>query len=76
MEYIIDFFVMLGDIISSIVDFVIDFFTGLIDFFTSIPEYVETIEQYMDLLPTPLIAIAALALAAQLIFIIIGRRGV
>lgn len=76
MSYIIEFFTMLAGILGAIVDFVVDFFTGLIEFFTSIPEYVTTIEEYIDLLPTPLIAIAALALAAQLIFIIIGRRGV
>lgn len=76
MQYIVDFFKSLGDIITSIVEFVIDFFTGLIDFFLQIPEFVEIIESYIELIPEPLFAVALMALAAQLIFIIIGRRGV
>lgn len=76
MQYVVDFFKGLGEIITSIIEFIIDFFTGLIDFFLQIPEYVAIIESYIELIPEPLLAVAILALAAQLIFIIIGRRGV
>lgn len=76
MKYITDFFSALGDIIQSIIQFVIDLFTGLVDFFQQVPEYVEVIEGYIELIPEPLLAIAIMVLAAQLIFIIIGRRGV
>lgn len=76
MQYIVDFFKSLGDIITSIIEFIIDFFTGLFDFFVQIPEYVTIIESYIELIPEPILAVALLALAAQLIFVIIGRRGV
>lgn len=76
MKYITDFFSALGEIFQSIINFIIDLFTGLVDFFMQVPEYVEVIESYIELIPEPLFAIAIMALAAQLIFIIIGRRGV
>ena len=75
MQYIVDFFKALGDIIESIIKFIIDLFTGLYDFFTQIPEYVTTAEAYIDLLPDFVIPFVVMVLAAQLIFIIIGRRG-
>ena len=76
MKYITDFFSALGEIIQSIIHLVIDLFTALVEFFLQVPEYVDIIESYIDLIPEPLIAIALMALAAQLIFIIIGSRGV
>lgn len=76
MKYITDFFSALGEIIQSIVQFVIDLFTGLVEFFLQVPEYVEIIESYINLIPEPIFSIAVMALAIQLIFIIIGRRGV
>lgn len=75
MQYIVDFFKALGEIITSIVEFIIDLFTGLVDFFAQIPEYVELAEQYIDTLPEFVIPYAVMVLAATLIFIIIGRRG-
>lgn len=76
MQYIVDFFKGLGETITPLIKFIIDFFTGLFDFFVQIPEYVEIIESYIELIPEPILPIALLALAAQLIFVIIGRRGV
>lgn len=76
MKYITDFFSALGDIIQSIIQFVIDLFTGLVEFFAQIPEYVEIIESYIKMIPEPIVAVVIMALSAQLIFIIIGRRGV
>lgn len=75
MQYIVDFFKALGDIIESIIKFIIDLFTGLFEFFTQIPEYVTTVEEYTQLLPDFVIPFVVMVLAAQLIFIIIGRRG-
>lgn len=75
MQYIVDFFKSLGEIITSIIEFIIDFFTGLVDFFIQIPEYITTIESYIELLPDFAIPAVVMVLAAQLIFIIIGRRG-
>ena len=51
MKYIVDFFTALGDIISAVVDFIIDLFKGLISFFTSLPDYIGIIESYIDLVP-------------------------
>lgn len=76
MKYITDFFSALGEIIQSIIQFVIDLFTGLVEFFAQIPEYVEIIEGYIKMIPEPIVAMVIMALSAQLIFIIIGRRGV
>nr|DAF94968.1 MAG TPA: hypothetical protein [Inoviridae sp. ct4fI15] len=36
MKYIVDFFTKIADVITAIVDFVIDLFKGLINFFTEI----------------------------------------
>lgn len=76
MSYIVDFFSALADVSTAIIEFIVDLFTGLVGFFTQIPEYVDTLEGYIDLLPSPVLPIALMVLAAQLIFIIIGRRGV
>lgn len=75
MKYIVDFFKALGDIISSIVDFIVDLFKGLISFFTSLPDYIEILESYLDLVPTQAKVFFTMVLAAVLIFVIIGRRG-
>lgn len=75
MQYIVDFFKALGEIITSIVEFIIDLFTGLVDFFAQIPEYVDLAENYIDTLPDFAIPYAVMVLAATLIFLIIGRRG-
>lgn len=75
MQYIVDFFKELGEIISSIVQFIIDLFTGLVEFFLDIPEYVTIIEGYINMLPPFILPFAVMVLAAQLIFLIIGRRG-
>lgn len=75
MQYIVDFFKALGEIISSIVEFIVDLFTGLFEFFKQLPEYVGTVEEYIELLPDLVIPFAVMVLAAQLIFLIIGRRG-
>lgn len=75
MKYIVDFFTVLGDIISAVVDFVIDLFKGLVSFFTSLPDYIEILESYLDLVPTQAKVLFTMVLAAVLIFVIIGRRG-
>ncbi len=75
MQYIVDFAKSLGEIITSIIEFIIDLFTGFVDFFTSIPDYIETIEDLIELLPDFAIPFVVMVLAAQLIFLIIQRRG-
>lgn len=75
MQYIVDFFKALGNIISSIVDFIVDLFEGLVKFFTQLPDYVELLESYLDLVPTPVKVMFTMVLACVLIFLIIGRRG-
>lgn len=75
MKFITDFFAALGDIISSIVDFVIDFFIGLIDFFGRIPEYYDIVVSYLELVPPEFLVWMSLIIATALIFVIIGRRG-
>ena len=75
MQYIVDFFKSLGDIIGSVVDFIVNLFTNHVNFFTSIPEYVEIVQGYLDLLPDPIKVFAVMVLATSLIFIVIGRRG-
>lgn len=76
MSYIVDFFQAIADIITSIVEFIIDFFTGLADFFIKIPEYTEVVESYIDIVPDSMKSFIVMVLAACLIFVIIGRRGV
>ncbi len=76
MSYIIDFFKSLGEIISSIVDFIIDFFEGLVSFFADLPEYLKVLETYVDIVPDEIKVMLLLVLSVSLIFVIIGRRGV
>lgn len=76
MSYIVDFFKSLADIITACVDFLMQLITGLVDFFVSLPEYVDIVTDYIEMLPEPMLVIATLVLAASLIFVIIGRRGV
>lgn len=75
MSFITDFFSALGEIISSIIDFIVDFFTGLIDFFSMIPEYIDVVFQYLDMIPPEFLVWGSLFLSVSLIFVIIGRRG-
>lgn len=75
MSYIVDFFKALGDIISSIIDFIVSMITGLVDFTLMIPEYVDMLTDLIEQLPGELVGFASLTLAAALIFLVIGRRG-
>lgn len=75
MKYIVDFFKALGDIISSIVDFIVDLVEGLITFFTQLPDYISLVESCIGLVPSSFVVLFTLVLAAVLIFVIIGRRG-
>lgn len=75
MTYIVEFFKTIADVISSGIDYVVDFFAGLVDFFTQIPEYVSIVKSYIDLLPTGIKVFVVMVLSASLIFVVIGRRG-
>ena len=75
MTYIVEFFKALGDIISSIVEFIVDLVTGLIDFFLMLPDYVDMIMDLISQLPPVVVGFSSATMAAALIFIVIGRRG-
>lgn len=75
MQYIVDFFKSLGEIISTIVDLIIDLVEGIIKFFTDLPTYIDLLESYLELIPTPFIVMFTMVLACTLLFVVIGRRG-
>lgn len=75
MTYIVEFFKAIGDIISSIVEFIVDLVTGLIDFFLLVPDYVDMITELISQLPPVVVGFSSATMAAALIFIVIGRRG-
>lgn len=76
MKYIVDFFTSLGEIINTIIEFIIDLVEGIIKFFTDLPTYIELLESYLELVPTPFIVMFTMVLACTLLFVIIGRRGI
>lgn len=75
MQYIVDFFKSLGEIISTIIDLIIDLVEGIIKFFTDLPTYIDLLESYLELIPTPFIVMITMVLACTLLFVVIGRRG-
>lgn len=75
MQYIVDFFKSLGEIISTIVDLINDLVEGIIKFFTDLPTYIDLLESYLELIPTPFIVMFTMVLACTLLFVVIGRRG-
>ena len=75
MGFLVDFFTTIGEIITMVIDFVIDFAKGIVQFFLDLPDYIETVTVYIDILPEAIKAIATLTLSFILIFVVIGRRG-
>lgn len=75
MKYIVDFFSAIAEVITSLVNLLIDTVTSLVQFFLDLPDYILLIESFIELLPASIKVIAVMTLSAILIFVIIGRRG-
>ena len=75
IQSIIDFFVGLGDMIMSVVDFVVSFFSDLAYIVKLTAEFVLQIPVYLAWLPGPVLAIVVITFGVVVIYKVMGREG-
>lgn len=74
MQAIIDFFTGFADIIGSIVDFVIGFFTDLIYVIGLMGQFVIEIPGYFSWLPSTAIALLVTTFSIVVIYMVLNRK--
>lgn len=75
MTWLIDFFKTLGETIVAIIEFVVDFFTGLVNFLASLPSFIRILNGVIGHMPTFLTFFLTISITVSVIFIILGRDG-
>lgn len=61
--------------IGMIIDFVIQFVTGIVQLLQLIPQMTATLMDSFGLLPSFLVAFASVTVTVAVIFVIVGREG-
>ena len=74
MTAIVNFFKGLGDIIGTIIDFIVDLFTDLVYVITLLGKFVLEIPSYFSWLPLELIALVVTLFSLVIIYMILGRK--
>lgn len=74
MTAIVNFFKGFADILGSIVNFVVDFFTDLVYVISLLGKFVLEIPTYFSWLPGELIALVATLFSLVIIYMILGRN--
>lgn len=74
MQAIIDFFTGFADILSSVVDFVVSFFTDLIYVIGLMGQFVIEIPGYFSWLPGPAIALLVTTFSIVVIYMVLNRK--
>lgn len=73
MGAIISFFTDIAEIISSVIDFLINLVKSLIEFITMIPTMVKFVTESIAYLPGALLVFASMSITISVIFLMIGR---
>lgn len=74
MDAIINFFVGLKDVFTSVVDFVVDFFSDLVYIIGLLGSFVLYIPTYFSWLPVEIVALVATAFSIVVIYMILNRK--
>lgn len=74
MNAIIDFFVGIKDVFTSVVDFVIDFFSDLVYIIGLLGSFVLNIPMYFSWLPAEVVYLVATAFSIVVIYMILNRK--
>lgn len=74
MQVIINFFTGFIDAISSIINFVVDFFADLVYVITTLGQFVIEIPGYFVWLPAEIIALIVTIFSIVVIYMILGRK--
>lgn len=75
MQAIIDFFATLGEIITTVVDFVIQLFKDLLFMLQLLAKFVVSIPDYFAWLPAGVVAVIVVIFSIVVIYKILGREG-
>lgn len=75
MRAIIDFFLSIGDFISTVVDFVISFFRDLVFTIQLIAKFIAQIPSYFSWLPVQILTLIVALFGIVAIYKILGREG-
>ena len=74
MNALIDFFVGLGETISSVIGFVVDMFSDLVYVIALLGKFVIEIPSYFMWLPNEIVALLVSAFGIVIIYMILGRK--
>lgn len=74
MDAIINFFVGLNDVFTSVIDFVIDFFSDLVYVIGLLGSFVLYIPTYFSWLPGEIIYLVATAFSIVVIYMVLNRK--
>lgn len=74
MQWLINFFTDLSNILSGVINVVISLVKVLVTLITSLPAYISTLTSCVGYLPEVLITWFGLCITVTVIFLILGRR--
>lgn len=75
LQSIVDFFAGLGEMLMSVVDFVVSFFADIVYIVKLTGEFVLQIPVYLGWLPGPVLTIIVVAFGVVVIYKVMGREG-
>lgn len=73
MGAIVSFFQDCAEIITAVIDFVVNLIKSLIQFFMMIPTMIKYLTESIAYLPGPLLLFATMSITISVIFLTIGR---
>lgn len=74
MQVIIDFFKGIGDVITSCIDFLIDFIADIVYVIELTGKFVLQIPEYFSWLPAQVLSVIVLIFAVVVIYKVLGRE--
>lgn len=75
LQTLVDFFLGLADVISSLIDFVIGLITDLVYVVTLCGQFVLKIPLFFSWLPSEVVAVVVTIFAIVVIYKVLGREG-
>ena len=75
MQAIIDFFNTVGNVISTVINFVVKMFSDLVMMLQLLAKFIVNIPSYFGWLPTSVVAVIVTIFSIVVIYKILGREG-
>lgn len=70
----VEFFKMIGTVITTGLNFLWSFVSGIVQFFTLIPQFVAYATEAVAFLPSPLVAFVMMGVSVSVLLMIVGRN--